>query len=181
MITVRHVKHTDTEHYRRLLKTLLVGGYYERTGSLQYRLAHTLDGGGWASPNVWDIFVAYVDGRVAGYCVYIPKNNGVEFYVTPRYRRQGVATKLVSAVRKTTGLAVLCAQHGFDGSDKFFAHALIYVENHGSVYALVSKWAGIGYEHLPADEFIKLYKRAIRTVKLRLHHALRKQNATATS
>lgn len=181
MITVRQVKHTDTKHYRRVLRTLLTGGYYERSGSLQYRLAQTLDDGGWATPSVWDIFVAYVDGRVAGYCVYIPKNNGVEFYVTPRYRRQGVATKLVSAVRKTTGLSVLCAQHGFDGSDKFFAHALIYVENHDSVYNQMSKWAGPHYNALPADQFIKLYKRAIRTVKLRLHHALRKQNATATS
>lgn len=181
MITVRQVKHTATEHYRRVLRTLLTGGYYERSGSLQHRLAHTLEGGGWAAPNVWDIFVAYVDGRVAGYCVHIPKNNGVEFYVTPRYRRQGVATKLVSAVRKTTGLSVLCAQHGFDGSAEFFKSCLIFVENHEDVYELMRKLGGDDYNSLPADKFIPLYKKANRMLKNQLHHALRKQNATATS
>lgn len=177
MITVRHVKHSDTAHYRRVCKTLLTGRYYEPTGSLQYRLAHTLAGKGWAYKSAWDIFVAYVDGRLAGYCVYIPRHNGVEFYVTPRYRRLGVATKLVQAVRKITGLSVICAQHGFEGSDKFFERNLIYVENHSNVYNLMGEMAGAHYIELPTDQYTKLYKHAIKTLKLRLHHALRKQNA----
>lgn len=178
MISIRHVKYENPVHHHRVCRTLLNGRYYEPHGSLQYRLAHTLAGEGWAYGDKYDLFVAYSHGRIAGYCVYIPQRNGVEFYVTPRYRRQGVATKLVKAVRKITGLSVLCAQHGFEGSEHFFRHNLIYVENHDSVYRQMSDVAGPHYHMLPADRFIKLYKNAVRVVKLRLHHALRKYNAT---
>ncbi|ABY63199.1 hypothetical acetyltransferase [Pseudomonas phage 201phi2-1] len=179
MINVTHVKRSDHDHFIRVNQTLLKGRYFEPSGLLKFRLAHTIAGEGWAYGEDFDLFLAYAEGRLAGYCVYLPKTNGVEFYVVPRYRRQGVASALVKAVRKLTGYTVLCAKPGFQGSEEFFRQAHIFVENDDRVYATLRELGGDNYALLPPDEFVKLYHRANATLKMQLHHALRKQNATA--
>ncbi len=180
MTRVIHVKRSDHSHFIRVCKTLLTGRYFERFGSLQFRLAHTIAGEGWAYGEDFDLFIAYESGRLAGYCVYLPKSNGVEFYVVPRYRRQGIATALVKGVRKLSGLSVLCAKPGFTGSEHFFRHNHIFVENDDRVYATMRQLGGEHYNTLPPTEFIKLYHQANKKLKLRLHHALRKENAVTT-
>jgi len=177
MINVTHVKRSDREHFIRVNQTLLNGRYFEQYGSLQFRLAHTLAGEGWMYGEDYDLFLAYVDGRLAGYCVYLPKTNGVELYVVPRFRRMGVASTLIKGVRKITGLSVLCAKHGFQGSEDFFRQAHIFIENDDRVYSTMRKLGGEYYNKLPPDDFVRLYRRANRTLKMKLHHALRKENA----
>lgn len=187
MVSVEHFKRSDVEQFTRIVRTLSTGQYYEQCGTLQYRLSETLDQANGLPPSrhwdfkAYDLMVAYVDGAIAGYCVYIPSEPGVELYVVPRYRRQGVATELVKAVRKLTGFKVLHAKSGFPGSEYFFKRNHIYVENSPVVYGTMRELNGGGYEHLPAEDFVKLYKKAIRTHKLRLHHRLRKENGTKVS
>lgn len=186
MITVDHIKRTDRENFIRINQTLLSGRYFEGMGTLQFRLNEAVTHADdlHAPSKFWnyepyDLMIAYVDGQIAGYCVYIfGSKPGVELYVNPRYRRMGIASRLVEAVRKHTGFKVLHAKPGFPGSHEFFKCQHIFVEGTGAVYAVMKELHGNdGYNHLPSDEFIKLYRRATKCVKLRLHHRLRKQHA----
>ncbi len=183
MISVRHVKNSDHERFIQFNRTLFNGHYFEPTGTLQYRLKRTLDN----ANNLkriqhYDLFVAYVDGRLAGYCVFMPRTNGVEFYVDPSYRREGVGTKLVEAVRKITKLATLCAQTGFPGSEHFFRKHHIYVDGNSvnrMVEIAMREIEPNAFRHDSPVDYITLRRKAVRRVKLRLHHNLRRATVNA--
>lgn len=177
MIRVEHVKRSDHDRYIRINQTLLTGRYFEEWGTLQYRLGHVIQNAdNLKSIQYYDLFVAYVDGRLAGYCVYLPRHKGVEFYVSPRYRRQGVATELVKSVRKVTGLATLTAQSGFPGSREFFEANHIYVQGDIRIEQLRNKY-DTGPWPMTPDEFVRAHKRAVKSFKLHMHNRLRKANA----
>lgn len=181
MIRVEHIKRSDHDLYIRINQTLLAGRYFEQSGTLQFRLARTVAMADQLnSVKRYDLFIAYMDGQLAGYCVFIPHIKGVEFYVCPRYRRKGVATELVKAVRKITGMATLCAQGGFPGSQYFFEANHIYVEGDIRLEDY-RKRLNSDYWTLNSDEWVKLNKRAVKSFKLHLYNLLRKANAVAAS
>lgn len=182
MISVQHFKRSDTEAFTRISNTLLCGQYYEPHGTLQFRLLRTVNNE--ETPYLGephDIFVAYYEGKIAGYMVWIPRRNGVEFYVADRYRRKGVGTALVCALRKITGLTTLCGDKGFPGYEHFYARHHIFINNGPAIERTMKEIEPrMGQWNVDVD-FLKLYNKARRRVKLRLHHMLRKELANATS
>lgn len=125
---IRLIEHTDTIKKERFLRLIDLMAVYEQNGFIQKIVTHELEQlgkGQFETP--FHIAAAYTSaGALVGYSFYYPCESTCEFYVLPHWRKKGIGTALVKAIRDNwSGTKVLSAYRGFEGWAEFFESQFI--------------------------------------------------------